>query len=342
MQKAGSTRRIASVPRPVSVDPVALTVKAAVRPFDVQKGVASALGMDRPTQKFMAKANTSFTVPAGCYAVFMSNPCAASDSNYASVVIAIQTTSGTPLSGVWSSSTVGDKVVGGGTISILSTNTPYPATTLSTKYEWACCGAGLRFTYEGAELYKSGMFRYAYDVEKAYNQGNANWVVKGPADLITFIDASPNNIRQSINKNNVVEINTFLPQSDYYTCEGSTYWSGGSTGAILGGTVGTTWFSAAPSVYGYFLNSSTSAVSFHLEAIEHWNVSAPAIQALLTDSISHPVLQGQLGSFLGSVRQNHATTPNSHHVDVMKSTQKALGSPLGHELLNTAMKAALA
>lgn len=322
-------------------DPVISTVKAAVRPFDVQKGVASSLDMNRPSQKFMAKANTSVSIPSGCLMVFMSAPCVASDSAYASIVMAVQTSSATPFSGFWSNSTAGDLVVGGGTITRLSTNTPYPAATLSAGYDWACCGSGLRFTYEGTELNRSGMFRYTYDPEYAYNTSNTNWTSKSPAQVQTFVDNSPNNIRQSINKNNTVEINTFIAPTDYAVGDGDSYWTGSTRGNLLGGTTATTYFSTGPKVIGYFLNSSTATVSFHVEVIEHWNVSSPTIQSLHTDSVAHPVLAQQVGSFLMSSRQNHAVQPNDHHVDVMRSTQKALGTPLGHELLSTALRAAL-
>lgn len=335
------------MPRPTAMatpmvrDPMVATVKAAVRPFDVQKGVSSSLYMNRPSQKFMAKANTSISIPAGCNMVFMAAPCIASDSTYASIIFGVQTAAGTPMSGNWSNSVVGDQVITGGTITRLSTNTPYPAATLALGYEWACCGSGLRFTYEGTEFNRSGTFKYTYDPEYSFNAGNSTWGAKGPANNIAFTDASANNIRQSINKNNVVEINTFIAPADYAIGDGGSCWVAGLSGAAIGGTTATTQFSTAPKLIGYFLNSSSNTVSFHVEMIEHWNVSSPTIQSLQTDSVAHPVLADQVGTFLMSTRQNHALQPNDHHVDVMKSTQKALGSPLGHELLNTALRAAL-
>lgn len=324
------------------LDPVAVSVKAMVKPFDVPKGIASNLYNPRPSQKFMAKANTSVSIPAGCTMVFMCSPCVASDSNRPSVTVAIQSASATPFSGAWKNAVVGGNVVGGGTISTLSTNTPYSAATLAgTGYEWNLVGVGLRFTYEGTELNRGGMFRYVHDLEGGYNQGNSDWTVKGPGDIVTFVDSATNNLRQSINKNNVVEINPLVIQHTYFTGEGSSIFSN-SSGAPIGGSVPVNAVGTVPMCLGYFVNVSTTTVAFHVETVEHWSVSSPALQALHTASVGHPVLHEQVGNFLHTARQLHASQPNAHHVDVMKEAKKSLGSPLGHELLNTALTAALA
>lgn len=333
--------RISGARSPVTSDPVALSVKAMIKPFDVPKGVASSLAYGRPCQKFMAKANTSFTVPAGCTMVFMCSPCVASDTIKPSVVFGIQTASGTPMSGPWKSNITGDKVVTGGTIASLSTNTPYSSGTLAgSGYEWSLVGAGLRFTYEGAELYKSGTFKYIHDIEMGFNQGYSDWGGKGPADIVTFVDNAPNSLRQSINKNNVVEINA-LVASQAYLSEGTSIFST-SVGAFVGGATASLAAGTTPMCLGYFLNSSSNSISFHVETVEHWNVSAPGLQALHTASVAHPVLSEQVGNFLHTARQLHASQPNAHHVDVMKTAKQTMGSPLGHEVLNAALTAALA
>lgn len=327
-------------------DPVVASVKAMVRPFDVSKGVASSLLVARPSQKFMAKANTSISIPAGCYMTFMCSPCIAADSLYVSVIFAIQSSSGVLMSGPFKNSVAGTDVVTNGTLSYLVTNTPYAVSSLSGTgvsggYEWACAGSGLRFTYEGAELYKSGTFKYIHDIERAFNAGYVDWTVKGPAAVINYLDTAPNCIRQSINKNNVVEVNSFIP-SLYGPVETPNYWADQS-GSTVGGAGGSNkLFSNAPSVLGYFLNSSSASISFHVECVEHWTISAPAIQALHTDSVGHDSLHTQVANFLHSSRQLHATQPNGHHVDSMKAAKKALGSPLGHDLMNAALTAALA
>jgi hypothetical protein len=325
----------------VAVDPVAVSVKAMVRPFDVVKGIASPLQAGKPSQKFMAKANTSISVPSGCYMVFMQQPCIAADTAYASVVVAVQSTSTTPFSGAFKSSTAGDKIVGGGTIQILSSNTPYAAGTINKDgFEWGSVASGLRLTYEGTELNKSGIIRYVHDPELGFNQGNGDWTTKGPLDIISFVDGAPNNIRHSVNLSNVTEINATVPTLNDIS-EGAYLWSTGLSNTI-GGATATTYFALYPGLVGYYLNSSSATVSFHMETIEHWSISGPKIQALHTDSVAHPVLLDQVGNFLQSTRQLHAQQPTQHHVDVMRKAKKAVGSPLGHELLNTALTAALA
>jgi len=323
-------------------DPVIASVQAAVRPFDTPKGIAGPLaGLVRPSQKFTAKAATSVSIPAGCTMVFMQDACIASNSIYPSVILAVQTASGTAMSGPFKSSTVGDLVVAGGTLSRLSTNTPYAATTLASNFEWQLVGAGLKFSYEGTLLNQSGTFMYLHDPEEAFNQGWPDWTGKGPSDVISFINTAHNAIRQNILEKRVVEINCMSPDSDTAR-DANLVFIDGSTGAALGGSTSTTFFGTAPVVLGYFINSSSATISFHVETIEHWAVASPTIQALHTDSIAHPILHSQVVNFLGSARQMHASKPNSDHVDVMRTVKKGMGSPLGHELINTALTAALA
>jgi len=326
---------------PDRVDPVSTSVKAIVRPFDVTKGLASTLVSGRPSQKFMAKANTSVTVPSGCYMYFMQAPCIAADATYASVIVCVQSAAATPVTGTWKNATVGDKVIAGGTLATLATNTPYNGSAITSQFEFANVSCGLRFTYEGAELYKSGTFKYIHDTELSYNDnGGSGYLTSSPATLVSFVDSAPNSIRQSINKNNVVEINATM-QGYGTPIQTPSFWMN-SSGSPVGGASASTYFGTAPGVLGYFLNSSSSSVSFHIETIEHWSISSPTLQALHTDSVTHVALQDQVHNFLASSRQLHAQQPNSHHVAVMKDARKAIGSPLGHEVLNAALTAALA
>jgi hypothetical protein len=337
--------RISSSRVSLRTDPVVASVKALVDPFNAPKGTASALFDGRPSQKFMAKANTSVSVPAGCYMVFMAAPCIANNVEQASVIMAVQTASGVPLSGGWKNAVVGNAVVTGGTVSKLSTNTPYTSQSLDSMSAFVTCqGVGLRFTYEGAELYKSGTFKYIHDTEAMFNtSGGApygDWTVAnvGPAGVISFTDSATNSIRQSINKKNVVELNAHNEFGSFT----SGNWYGGSAGGLIGGTTANTVFSLRPSVLGYFLNSSSSSISFHVETVEHWAVSADELQALHTESTAHPVLYNQVRTLMRNSRQLHASKPNADHVDILKTCQKAAGSKLGHEVLETAVTAALA
>jgi hypothetical protein len=326
-------------------DPVVACVKAMVDPFNAPKGSASYLGDGRPSQKFMAKANTSVSVPAGCYMVFMAAPCLASNSEQASMVMAVQTTSTTPLSGPWKNAVVGTNVLSGGTVTKLSTNTPYTSQTLDSMGTVGhCVGVGYRFTYEGAELYKSGTFKYIHDNEGFFNSQNGvlngDWSVanSGPAGVISYVDSATNSIRQSINKNNIVEVNGHIEFGQF----SSGNWYGGVPPALIGGTTATTQFAIRPGLLGYFLNSSTASISFHIETVEHYSVSADEIQSLQTESTAHPVLYNQVRTLMRNSRQLHASKPNADHISMLKTCQKAAGSKLGHEVLETAISAALA
>ena len=342
------TRRVArkriqtTVNRMASTDPVMTSVKAIIRPFDAPKGIASPLGgLTRSSQKFMAKGATSVVIPAGCKMVFMQAPCVASDATYQSLVIGVQTASATQMSGPWKNAVVGAKVVTGGTITMLSTNTPYSSSTLAgSGYEWQSVSSGIRFSYEGTVLNQSGTFRYIHDPENGYNQGFVDWTGKGPAEVISYIDAATNCIRQNIIKNPIVEINSTVVSMNGPS-EGQTLWPN-AFGSLIGGTTTNNMFSINPCLIGVFENTSTNSISFHVEIIEHWAVAGPNLQALHTDSVSHPVLLDQVSNFLQSSRQMHASTPNSHHTAVMKSVKQGIGSPLGHEVLNAALTAALA
>lgn len=324
-------------------DPVKVSVQAMVKPFDAPKGIASPLqGLTLPSQKFMAKASTAVVVPAGCTMVFMQSPCVSQNSTAASLVVAIQTASGTPMTGAWKNTVTGNLVVSGGTITALSTNTPYTGVTLSTGgYEWQNVSCGIRFNYDGTVLNQSGTFRYIHDPQFGYNQGLADWASKGPADILTYLDGTTNRILQNIVKNGIVEINASLPGVYGSPCEGTSYWPNNS-GATIGGASGDRVFSTTPGLIGAYVNASTASISFHIEVVEHWAVAGPAVQALQTDSVSHPVLVDQVSNFLQSARQMHAAQPHSHHVSIMKSVKTSMGSPLGHEVLNAALTAALA
>ena len=153
------------------------------------------------------------------------------------------------------------------------------------------------------------------------------------------MDSAANSIRQSINKSNVVEINGHSLWGQF--SQGG--WYGAMTGAIIGGATNPdTVFTVKPTLLGYFLNSSSAAISFHVETVEHYAVTATSIQALHTDSSGHNALLGQVAGALRNARQMHASKPNTGHIDALKMANKAAGSKLGHEALEAAMAAALA
>ncbi len=292
----------------------------------------------------MSKAQTQITLAANQVFCFMTCPNVASNAAYASVVFAVGAASGGIFAtdGAWKSATVGDLVGPFGTIVRMSTNTPYNNIILAGGYEYSCVGAGLKFTYEGAELYKGGTMRYVYDKESSYNLTN-DWTVDTVNGLITFVNASANTVRQSINKDNVVEINASPTSFGYY--EGgntsTAYSAGGGGVAAIGGASATTFFGDKPTVIGYYVNTSGQQISFHVDVVEHWSISHPDIQTLQTPSYAHGPMATHVAAVMDNVRQNHAGTPNTHHTSVAKETVKAMQSPLGHEALNIGLRMAL-
>jgi len=328
-------------------DPIHTAIRAKFVPFDTEKGVASPLDDGRPAQKFMAKAQTQIALAAGQGFCFMVCPNVASDSTRASVVFAVGAFSGGIFTtdGAWKSATVGDLVGPFGSINRLSTNTPYPAATLAVGFEYACVGSGLKLTYEGSELYRGGTLRYLYDKEGSYND-QAGWTVDTVNGLISFVNSAPNTIRQSINKDNVVEINTSttLTNTAYFEANIATENAFGPAGGateLIGGASATTYFGIRPSVLGYFVNTSGNAISFHVDVVEHWSLSHPSVQALQTPSYAHSAMSTHVASLMDNTRQQHAGMPNVKHVDVAKVTLSAMKSPIGHELLNAGLRAAL-
>jgi len=336
--------------RPVSkqYDPIQTTIRAKFVPFDTEKGVAAPLDDGRPSQKFMAKAQTQINLASGQGFCFMVCPNVASDSTRASVVFAVGAFTGGLFTtdGDWNNTTVGDLVGPFGTIQRLSTNTPYTASTISTGYEFACVGSGLKFTYQGAELYRGGHLIYLYDKEGSYNAGST-WSTDTVNGLINYVNGAANTVRQSINKDNVVEINTTVVDtfSDTYYDGSSTttnaYGIGDSSTAVLGGTTATTQFGVKPPVLGYYVNTSGNSISFHVDVVEHWSVSYQGIQALQTASYAHSSMSTHVSALMDNVRQAHAGAPNTKHLDVTKTTMAALKSPIGHEVLNAGIRAAL-
>lgn len=332
------------------VDPIVTSVRAIMKPFDVEKGVASPLDDGRPAQKFMAKAQAQVVLTASQVLAFMYCPCAANDAVRPSLVMCVGaatngkfTTAGSFANGT------GTTGISSGTLSYLSTNTPYTSSVISDQgLEYASVGAGIKFTYEGAELYRGGTFRYVYDREGSFNNDDELWTSAniGTNVLIDYINSQANTIRQSINKDNVVEINASMEESIYReTNDPLKVYCGADAGGnsnLIGGSSSTVTFAYKPSVIGYYVNTSGQSISFHVDLVEHWAMSSPTIQALQSNSYAHAPLATHVASAMASVRQAHASQPNTHHIDVAKTTVRALQSPIGHALLNDAMMAALA
>jgi len=329
----------------VSDDPVIGTVKAILRPFDSVKGVASPLVDGRPSQKFMAKAQTQVIIPTGQIMAFMVCPCAANEGTKFSMAICVgAATSGnfTSTAG-WTNATPPGSVIG------MSTNTPYSSSVLSSGIEGSNVSCGVRFTYEGTELNRGGTFRYLYDRDGAYNDDGASWGggTPSPYTIITYVNGCANSIRQSINIEPAVEINATHEESPYREfIDTNNIWfgiDGASGGASIGPSASTIGeIGLKPLVVGYFLNSSSGSISFHVDLIEHWAMSGAQVQTLQTDSYAHAPMAAHVAAILASTRQMHASTPNVHHATVTANTMKALKSPLGHLVLNDAIKVALA
>lgn len=344
--------------RAVANDPVLTSVKALMRPFDVEKGVAAPLVDGRPAQKFMAKAQTQITLAAGKMMAFMVCPNAANDASAASVIFLVGTANAGrfDIDGFIRNGIAGVNIWGTGgvnTIIPLSTNTPYSQTTLSgnstvnTGVEYACVGNGLKFTYEGAELYRGGTLRYIYDREGGFNHDESNWTNRTGNNLVDYVNNNPNTIRQSINKDNVVEINC-SPEglAGYFECLAGTDSVYGADdnkqSEYVGGASPTTYFGVRPTVIGYYVNTSGNTISFHIDTVEHWAMSSPIIQSLQTPSYAHTAMATHVSAVMGTIRQQHAGSPNVHHATVAKETVAAMKSPIGHELLNVGIRAALA
>jgi len=327
-------------------DPIHTALRAKFVPFDTEKGIAAPLMDGRPSQKYMAKAQTQITLASGEGFCFMVCPNAANDNNRASMVIAAGPffTGAFTTDGSWKNITVGDQVGPFGRILRLSTNTPYSAATLATGFEFACVGAGVKFTYEGSELYRGGTLRYLYDKEGSYND-QGNWSTDTVNGLITYVNTAPNTIRQSINKENVVEINASPTYTDFYFESTGVLDTSSGTGSgfteNVGGTTASTLFGIRPGVLGYYVNTSGASISFHVDIVEHWSCTHSTIQALQTPSYAHAPMATHAAALMDNVRQNHAGAPNVKHLDVTKTTLKAMKSPIGHELLNAGIRAAL-
>jgi len=325
-------------------DPIHTAIRARFVPFDTEKGIASPLIDGRPSQKFMAKAQTQITLAAGQGFCFMACPNLAANPAYASVVFAVGAFTGGifTTNGDWKSATVGDQVGAYGTLVRLSTNTPYTATTLSDAFEYSCVGAGLKFTYEGSELYRGGTLRYLYDKDGSYNVA-ADWTLDTVNGLITYVNSAANTVRQSLNKDNVVEINVSAPQDGYVEAglTSTAYGPSGGASALIGGATATTYFATSPNVLGYYVNTSGNSISFHVDVVEHWSLTHPTIQSLQTPSYAHAPMATHVAALMDNVRQNHAGAPNVKHLDVTKTTLTAMKSPIGHELLNAGIRAAL-
>lgn len=347
--RANGAKAVISPKATKSEDPIVQNVLAQLKPFDVPRGISSPLIDGRPSQKMTCRGQAVVSIPPLCTMVFMCSPNVSSDATSRSVVFAVQTASATPMSGGFQSATAGTNVVAGGTLSYINTQTPYTGSFMSTSnIEYCLTGAGLRFTYDGPELYRGGTFRYYHDLDEDLTDGGLTWTVDGPAEVIAKVDGSINSIRQSINNNNIVEINAFVsqPAASYVQSGNATNTaycpSSNNVASLIGGTTATSYFGVDPMCYGYFTNGTSTAITFYVEAIEHWSLHGGPIQTLQSPSYANATMAEHVSTFLSTARQTHSSQPNIHHVDVMKSTMKAAKSPLGSELLGIALKSALA
>lgn len=344
-KKPKPRRAGASAGKSKEFDPIHSAIRARFVPFDTEKGIAAPMADGRPSQKFMAKAQAQIALGIGQGFCYMACPNVASNASYASIMFAVGTfTNGRfAVDGAWKNATGGTHIGPFGATSWITTNTPYDAATLTHGFEYSCVGSGLKFTYEGSELYRGGTMRYLYDKEGAYNAAG-DWTADTVNGLIDYVNSAPNTVRQSINKENVVEINTSNIADGYYECGSpvyTTYGVGSNECALIGGTSATTYFGIRPNVLGYFVNTSGAAISFHVDVVEHWSISAATIQSLQTPSYAHAPMSTHVAALMDNVRQTHAGVPNTKHIDVAKMTMSALKSPLGHELLNAGIRAAL-
>jgi len=334
-------------------DPISLATQAIIDPMSVPRGLAGVMNDSRVSQKLTCRGQTVIAIPAAAKMVFMVSPNLSSTSTSPSVIIAVETSAGTFTTTSYFAASGAGLAIPGGTMAKINTATPYSGTYLyDNNIEFALAGCGVRFTYDGPELYRGGTFRYYHDLDEDFtNAGAVGYAALTPLDLIAKVDEANNSIRQSINKNNEVEINAYTVKSggvDAYSAVSNTnataYSPNAQNGvAQIGGlTSGTLYFGNSPMLYGYYVNPGANAVSFHVEVIEHWAVHGGTIQSLQTPSVSNVGLHDQVTGFLSSSRQSHSTKPNAHHLDVMKTVISATKTPIGGELLKIALNRALA
>lgn len=304
-------------------DPLVHNVVAQLNPFRVPRGIASGLIEAKPSQKFTARGVMSVTIPASSgstviQGVLLVSPCVASDANAISARL-LQGT-GTAFAGqVLTAATLFTGV----TETVMTTNTPYDALTLTGKdFTWRLVSAGLRIRNITAAVNRQGVMLGLLDHDQTLLQYSST------SNTLTAVVNALNSNHRTVRINMASKPDMEFPISNaavikpiqwreqqdaatpsvnsfsFYDPANIVLTLNGNYGGLGGGY--------------YVFPSVASAQSYEVELIEHWEVSGSKIETLHTPSATNSLVAEAVSNIIKQSHHQHALTPEVALHDVAR------------------------
>lgn len=310
----------------------AVSVGAQLAPFQIPKGIAKCLTNSIASQSVSARGQTTITVPTASTMLFVVTPSAASDSNASSfaAVVFPNSSSGTGTSTL-TSSTVGNSAATCANYFVV-TNTPYSTGVLvGGDYKTRLVSAGCRIRNVTENLYRGGVLRYVYSPQSSINP-KINVATSTFGSIQTVIDSDQSAVRkhfdamtQSIDIPMIASDQTwvdsltyrdvvaFTPSSGVGQFAGVTAlaspWDGGQ-GFRFGGTTSANYVGVAPTLIGYFTNSSSGSQTIDIEMVEHYEYHGTDIVSLHTPGSNHIQSQALVNTLHEHLANQHSSNPH--------------------------------
>lgn len=310
-------------------DPLVHNVVAQLNPFRVPRGIASGLIEAKPSQKFTARGVMSVTIPASTgttviQGMLLVSPCVASDNTAISARL-LQGT-GTALAGQMLNAAT---LFAGVTETVMITNTPYDALTLTGKdFTWRLVSAGLRIRNITAAVNRQGIMLGYLDHDQTLIQYVSGGAVA--ANSVTAIINALNSNHRTVRINMASKPDMEFPISNAAVIKPfNNHWKEQQENATPSAN-SQSFFDPCNVVmslngnYGglggafYLFPSVASAQSYEIELIEHWEVSGSKIETLHTPSATNALVAEAVSNIVKQSHHQHALTPEVALHDVAR------------------------
>lgn len=310
--------------RPVNhPDPVVVSAVAQMSPFKIPRGIASLMTDAIPSQKFTARAILSFTPVASDESVISVCPSVSADPGASSGVV----WQGTRAE-LTAQTLVATTLATGVALNTFASNTPYSAAVLAgSDYKWRLVSAGFRIRNTTAAVNRSGVLRYLVDTSHTLSDYSDAVTVGGIASLL---DSSHKTVRKNMSMEPDIEIvlpgETYVNNKSWFSADTSSLSSESAFWPTHRGAVRQAPPSATYYTWGgiiVILPAMSTAQSYDIELIEHWEVSGSAIETLHTPSASHSVVSETMKTIVQQAHHQHSLTPSMAFKDVVKGVTYA-------------------
>lgn len=313
-----------AIARPINhPDPVVVSAVAQLSPFQVPRGVASLLTEAVPSQKFTARALTSFTVPANDLGYLSIAPSVCSDAT-ANSAFGFAGTSSELAAQTLALETLATGVTYLGNV---SSNTPYSAATLAgNDYKWRCVSVGVRVRNTSAAVSRFGVLKYLLDNTHTLSSYNDSETING---LISKMDSSHKTVRRNMAMDPDVEIavpgeiyplNRQWFEASTSSLEESSFYP--MHAGVIRKTSGGNHY--AYGCLGIVFPAVSTAQSYDIEIVEHWEVQGAPIETLHTPSSGHASVSETLRTIVSQAHHQHSLMPQLSFRNILKGVSSAV------------------